>query len=179
VKKYESKEAERIAFLKMWSCMLNSIVSDFLLGISIAVTDIPKGELTAENIMRMGIRYSVKRFVASDPPEVKLTPIEASRYFFGKHLNECKDNWTEKIFGGDWVKNKQVDDEIVIIWKPHVCSFQAHCITLKKNGKSCICPRRIYHEEMIREMAHEDYQSKLDSCDPVGVGCRFKLFQKA
>jgi len=178
VKTYESKEAERIAFLKMWCDMLNGMMSDFLLGIATATTDIPKGELTAENIMRNGIKYSVERFVASDPPEGKLTPIEASRYFFGKHMNECKDKWTEKIFYGDWVEIEQIDDEIVIIWKPQVCSFQAHCIALKKDGKPCICPRRLYHEEMIREMAQEDYQSKLELCDPAGRGCRFKLFQK-
>ena len=65
---FDSKEEERIAFLTMWRDMLNGIISDFLQGIVKATKELPRKELTAKNIIRMGIRYSVKRFVASDPP---------------------------------------------------------------------------------------------------------------
>ncbi len=178
IKIYESKEKEHIAFLKMWKNMLNGMMSDFLYGIATAATTLPKEDLTADNIMRTGIKYTVKKFVASDPPNRKLTPLEASQYFFSKHFGGCKDEWTEKIFQENWVKTMQTDDMFTITWKPNVCSFQAHCIALKGDGKPCVCPRRIYHEQLIQEMAQQDYSSTLELCDPTAKGCRFKLFPK-
>ena len=158
--------------------MLNGMMSDFLYGIATAATTLPKEDLTADNIMRTGIKYTVKKFVASDPPNRKLTPLESSQYFFSKHFGGCKDEWTEKIFQENWVKTMQTDDMFTITWKPNVCSFQAHCIALKGDGKPCVCPRRIYHEQLIQEMAQQDYSSTLELCDPTAMGCRFKLFPK-
>jgi hypothetical protein len=70
----------------MWRDMLNGMLNDVLYGIATAVTTLPKGALTAEAIMAEGIRYTVQRFVASDPPEEPVSPIDASRYFVEKHL---------------------------------------------------------------------------------------------
>ena len=174
---FESNEAEDIAFLKMWKDMVNGMMNDFLQGIVRAVANTPKNELTAEKIMRTGVGYSVKRFVASDPPKEEISPFEASKYFLEKHFGDCTDKWSKKIFQEHWVTLEKVNDEILINWKPHVCSFQAHCLALKKKNL-CMCVRRLYHEELIREMAQKNYQSKLELCDPAGTGCCFKLFPK-
>ena len=113
---FDSKEEERIAFLTMWRDMLNGIISDFLQGIVKATKELSRKDLTAENIMRMGIRCSVKRFVVSDPPNGKLKPFETSQYFLGKHLGECKDKWAENIFKKEWVKIEKIGNEIVLNW---------------------------------------------------------------
>ncbi len=177
-KRYGSHEEERMAFLQMWKDMLNGMLNDFLYGIATAATTLPKDALNAETIMGTGIRYTVKRFVASDPPEEPLTPIDASRYFIDKHLGTCRDAWTKTIFQEDWVTLNPLDEGFTITWKANVCSFQAHCLALKTKGNACICPRRLYHEHLIREMANEAYISQLDLCDPAGQGCRFILFPK-
>jgi hypothetical protein len=174
-KRFESHEEERTAFLQMWRDMLNGMLNDVLYGIATAVTTLSKDALTAETIMSTGIRYTVQRFVASDPPEAPITPIDASRYFVEKHLGGCRDGWTELIFHPEWVTLEPLGEGFTVTWKPNVCSFQAHCLSLKAEGHACICPRRLYHEQLIREMAHEAYTSQLEQCDPAGQGCRFTL----